>query len=82
MITESSQYMQVVYSRDFRLYRRSQFCNRYIQVDEEVIEEFVRRVEMDILGTKYKVYNVVVPRSLVYPVQESNTMNLSNTSTQ
>ena len=50
--------MRVVHSEDFRLCRRFQLCNRCIQVDEEILEEFARRVEMDILETKCKVYNM------------------------
>ena len=46
------------------------------------METFTRRVETDILGTKYKVYEIVVPRNLVYPMQESNVINLFNRSIQ
>ena len=76
IITKSSQYVKVVQSRDFRLHRRSQLHNRYVHIEKEVMEAFTRRVETDILETKCKVYNVVVPRILVYPVQESNVINL------
>ena len=80
--TKSSQYVRVVQSGDFRLYRRSQLHNRYVHIEKEVIEAFTRRVETDILETKCKVYDVVVPRILVYPVQESNVINLFNRSIQ
>ena len=41
------------------------------------MKTFTRRVETDILETKCKVHEIVVPRISVYPMQESNVINSS-----
>ena len=51
--------MQIICSDDFRVYERSRLLNRYIQVDDKVVDIFIRTVETDILANKCKVCNLV-----------------------
>ena len=57
--------MYVVHRRVFRTYKRSRLCNRYVQVEDKVADNFMKRVETVILGIKCKVYNLVETICLV-----------------
>ena len=81
-MTENEQYVYMVYRRDFRIYKRLRLCNRHIQVDNDIVDEFIRIVEMYILVNKCKVYDPVKTIYLENSIRWSNNMRLSNRSTK
>ena len=79
-MTINGQYVQVVYGGDFRMHKRSRLYNRCVQVNNNIIDEFERIVEIDILENKYKVYNLVKTIYQVNSVRGYNTTSSSNRS--
>ena len=48
---------KIVFKDSFRIFRRTRLRNRYVQVDEEVLDSLNRAVETDVTPNRCKVHD-------------------------